>query len=80
MRKPKAGEKIEMTLAEQNLSQSLTAYQIECAKNNNPSPLTLLDFVMNTMASNHGITLNYEEGEWAMSDDHRYIYFHNFHG
>ena len=79
MRKPKAGEKIEMTMAEQNLSQSVTAYQIECANNGNPSPLALLDYVMNTFASNHEIKLNYEAGEWAMSDDHRFIYFHTQH-
>ena len=50
MRKPKPGEKVEMTPAEQNLSQSLTEYQNECANNGNPSPLALLDYVMNTFA------------------------------
>ena len=79
MRKPKPGEKIEMTIAEQNLSQSLTEYQNECANNGNPCPLALLDYVMNSIATNHKIKLNYEVGEWAMSDDHRYIHFHNFH-
>lgn len=76
MRKPKPGEKIEMTPAEQSLSQVLTKYQIECANNGNPCPLTLLDFVMNSFALNHGIKLDYDAGEWAMSDDHRFIYFH----
>jgi len=78
MRKPKPGEKIEMTIAEQNLSRSLTEYQIECANNGHPCPLALLDFVMNTIALNHEIKLDYAAGEWAMSDDHRYIYFHNY--
>jgi len=79
MRKPKPGEKIEMTIAEQNLSQSLTEYQIECANNGNHCSLSLLDFVMKAFALNHGIELDYESGEWAMSDDHRYIHFHNYH-
>ena len=79
MRKPKLREKIKMTTAEQNLSQSVTEYQIECANNGTPCQLALLDYMMKAVALNHGIALNYETGEWAMSDDHKYLYFHNYY-